>query len=83
MTFFKMTFFGIFFNISFPIVLEAMYIKFGDPKSIIADFRFYKSKKCFKKGLLKIKKIEKKMFFKKRKIATPYSSQYYDMSYRA
>ena len=45
MTFLKMTFFGIFFNISFPIVLEAMYIKFGDPKSIIADFQFSGQKK--------------------------------------
>ena len=42
----KMTFlndfFQIFYNISFHIALEAMYIKFGDPKSIIADFQFYK-----------------------------------------
>jgi len=42
----KMTFFQILFIISFHITLEAMYIKFGDPKSIIADFQFFKPKKC-------------------------------------
>ena len=43
-----MTFFQIFFNISFLIGLEAMYIKFGDTKSIIADFQFFKPKKSLK-----------------------------------
>jgi len=41
-----------------------MYIKFGDPKSIIADFRFYKPKKCFKKGVLKMQKLKKNVFSK-------------------
>jgi len=43
-----MTFIQIFYNISFHIALEVMYINFGDPKSIIADFQFSRSKKCQK-----------------------------------
>ena len=65
-----MTFFQIFFNISFRIVLEAMYIKFGDPKSIIADFQFFKPKKCLK-TLFKNAKIEKKKVFRKNKKKVP------------
>ena len=41
-TFLKLTFSQIFTNILFHIALDAMYIKFGDPKSIIADFQFFK-----------------------------------------
>ena len=67
MTFSKLTFFQIFFNISFHIALEAMYIEFGDPKSIIADFQFFEPKKCFKKRLLKIKKLKKNVFQKNKK----------------
>ena len=64
MTFLKMTFFQIFFNIQFLIGLEAMHIKFGEPMSIIADFQYFKPKKWFKKALLKKQKLKKK-FFKK------------------
>ncbi len=41
----KMTFFQIFYNISFHIALEVMYINFGDPESIMAEFNFSKPKK--------------------------------------
>ena len=67
MPFFKMTFFKIFFNISFLIGLEAMYIKFGEPMSIIADFQYFKPKKSFKKALLKKQKLKKNVFQKNKK----------------
>ena len=43
-----MTFFQIFFNIQFHIGLEAMYIEFSEPMSIIADFNI-SSQKIIKK----------------------------------
>ena len=48
MTFLQMTFFLIFSNISFHIALEATYINFGDPKSIITDFQFSGQEKAKK-----------------------------------
>ena len=67
MTFLKLTFSQIFVNISFHIGLEAMYIKFGDPKSIIVDFQFSSQKKCLKKHFLKKQKLKKKFFEKTKK----------------
>ena len=45
-----------------------MYIKFGDPKSIIVDFQFSSQKKCLKKHFLKKQKLKKKFFEKTKKV---------------